>query len=978
MSKQSLPALVRLDRRRFVQWSATLAAAATLAPATLKGDGAEAAVYGNPDPLETSAGVETVFSMCLMCHSRCGVMAKVVNGVLLKVDGSPYHPNCLDPEDRVPYSTPIEQAKLVRGKNCAKSQAYPTLLYDPQRVLTPLKRVGPRGSGKWQSISWRQALDEIAEHLATIHDNDTDIDPAFPEFGKVSNKLVLSFGRWQNGQVEFTDRLFGKGFGTINYRHDHTSICEVSHHTGFNLLTDYRKNHFKPDLENCEYVVWFGASVLEANFPMQTLARMCANLIKRGGKMVTVDPRFSKTAAKSHRWVPIKPGMDVAFALGMARWIIDNRRYDENFLTNTRADVNGEKSFTDATFLVRLEDGKFALNEKKENLVVAQGAVVSAVTAPDGKGTLDPGVVMVDGAACRTAWSLWVERVREKTVAEYAELAGVPASMIEDTAREFTSFGKRAVANPYRGAVKHTNGAYAAIAVGQLNMLIGNYDWKGGNAAGGGTYKEFLGGPGTIDPQKVVGGVSPKGVPISRHSKSYEKDAPNLFARDGYPARRPWNPFSRDWNYQDLLPSIEAGYPYPIDTLITYWNALPYAAPAQREVFERTVADPEKIKLFVAFDVVIGETSRWADYILPDSTSLERWGTPHNASPVIATDVGNMRKPVVGSYLHATINGKERKFYVPTYARGNVALDAWIAKGEASSGAPAAEGPQLAEDVFIALAARLGIPGVGRGTFDITSGKEGLDWRADLYSAWDWYQNLLNNYSVSTGVPPEEILEKGGVFQPIAGSPADPVHRYSGEYMRAQYKNLLHFWIERLATTRDSMTGEFYDPLPAVLPVRDAMDRDVPEDDRFPFAIVTYKDAYHGQARTVQNAWLRAIKPENFIEMNRNDGGRLGIADGDTVRLVGRNGASVSGKVRLTEGVRPGVLAISHHYGHWGSGAETITIDGHSVAGDPPRALGVQSNLVGTLDPYLGNVCLTDKIGGSAGFFDARVRVERL
>ncbi len=978
MRKQSLPTLVLLDRRRFVQWSATLAAAATLAPATLKGDGAEAAVYGNPDPLETADGVETIFSLCLMCHSRCGVMAKVVNGVLLKVDGSPYHPNCLDPEERLPYATPVEEARLHRGKNCAKSQAYPTVVYDPQRVLTPLKRVGPRGSGQWQSISWQQALDEIAEHLATIHDNETDIDPAFPEFGKVSNKLVLSFGRWQHGQKEFTDRLFGKGFGTVNYRHDHTAICEVSHHTAFNLMTDYRKNHFKPDLERAEYVIWFGASVLEADFPMQTLARMCANLIKRGGKMVTVDPRFSKTAAKSHRWVPLKPGTDAAFALGMAHWIIENRRYDENFLTNTKADVNGEKSYCDATFLVRLTDGAFAKDASGKNLVVSGGSVFAADAAPGSKGELDPGVVTVAGEACRTVWSLFVDRVMEKSLEEYAELCGVPVAMIADTAREFTSYGKRAVANPYRGPVKHTNGVYNALAIGALNILVGNFDWAGGNSGGGGTHKEGRGNPGSIDPTKVVGGVTPKGVPISRHSKSYENDAPNLFARDGYPARRPWFPFNKDWLYHDLIPSIAEGYPYPVDTLITYWNALPYAAPAQRETFERTVADPEKIKLFVAFDVVIGETSRWADYILPDSTSLERWGTPHNASPVITTKLGNFRKPVVGTYIDVEIGGKERRFFVPTYARGNVALDAWRAQGLVSGNWPAAEGPQLAEDVFIALAVRLGIPGVGFGTFDLTGAKEGLDWRADLFSAWDYYLNLANNLSVDSGSSPEEIVAKGGVFQPLDRAPSDPAARYNGPYLKAQYKNLIHLYIERLALTRDSMTGEYYDPLPAVLPVRDVMDREVPEDDRFPFAVVTYKDAYHGQARTVQNSWLRAIKPENFIEMHRLDGERLGLADGETVRLVGRNGASVNGKIRLTEGVRPGVLAISHHYGHWASGAEATVIGGRPVAGDQARALGVQSNLVATLDPHLGNVCLTDKVGGSAAFFDARVRVERL
>ncbi len=966
-----------LSRRRFIELSSVAAAATAVAPSLFTGSKTEAATYGRPDPLETESGVETIFTMCFMCHSRCGAMAKVKNGVLLKVDGSPYHPNCADPEDRLPYSTPVTEAKLHRGKNCAKAQAYPTLIYDPQRVKTPLKRVGPRGSGQWQAISWKQALDEIAAHLRTIRDVETPIDPNFPEFGPKANQLVLSFGRWQHGQKEFTDRLFGSGFGTVNYRHDHTSICEVSHHTAFNLMTDFKKNHFKPDLEHADYVIWFGASVLEADFPHQTLARMCANLLARGGKMVTVDPRCSKTAGKSHRWVPIKPGTDAAFALGMARWIIDNRRYDENFLTNTKANVNGEKSFTDATFLVRLSDGTFAKDAAGNYLVVNGGQVYSANEAPGGKGELDPGVVEVDGQPCRTVWSLYVERVREKTVEEYAEICGVPVEMIVDTAREFTSYGKRAVVNPYRGPVQHTNGLYNALAIGTLNMLVGNFDWKGGNSAGGGTYREMGGAPGSIDPKKVVGGVTPKGIPLSRHGKFYEKDAPNLFARDGYPAKRPWTPFNRYWLYHDLIPSIEEGYPYPIDTLITYWNALPYATPAQREVFERTVANTEKIKLFVAFDVVIGEASRWADYILPDSTSIERWGTPHNGSPAVTTKVGNFRKPALGSYITVEINGKERKFYVPTFARGNVALDAWREVGEVRGNWPEAEGPQLAEDVFIALAVRLGIPGVGRNTFDLTGAKPGLDWRADLYSAWDYYLNLLNNLSVDTGVPPEEILEKGGVFAPLDREPKDPASRYEGPYLKSQFKGLVHFYIEALATTKDSMTGKTYDPLPGVHPIRDAIGREVEESPEYPFAVVTYKDAYHAQARTVQNSWLRLIKPENFIEMNRADGQRLGIRDGDWVKLTAPSGAAVQGRVKLVEGVRPGVLAVSHHYGHWASGAETVKINGQTVAGDAARRLGVQSNLVGRLDPYLGNVCLMDTVGGSAAFFDARVRVEK-
>ncbi|NIO09776.1 MAG: molybdopterin-dependent oxidoreductase, partial [Deltaproteobacteria bacterium] len=136
----------------------------------------------------------------------------------------------MEPDERLPYSTPYEEGRLVPGRNCVKSQAATQTLYDPYLLRNPLKRVGPRGSGQWQEITWKQALDEIAVKLAPYYDPNTSINQAFPEFGKVSNQIVFSAGRIEHGQKEYTDRIFKNGIGTANYRHDHTSICELSHH----------------------------------------------------------------------------------------------------------------------------------------------------------------------------------------------------------------------------------------------------------------------------------------------------------------------------------------------------------------------------------------------------------------------------------------------------------------------------------------------------------------------------------------------------------------------------------------------------------------------------------------------------------------------------------------------------------------------------------------------------------------------------
>lgn len=959
----------RWHRRTFLKMATMAGTALAITPPKFWGAAAETYVYGRSDVPDNDPRASFVRSVCLMCHSACGIQGKVVDGRLVKVDGNPYHPHGFIDTKRIPYTTPVEQANQIRGHNCVKSQAAVQTVYDPYRLRNPLKRVGPRGAGQWKEITWKEALDEIAERLRPYYQPSTPIDPAFPEFGNWSNKVVFSAGRIEHGQKEFTDRIWKNGFGTANFRHDHTSICEVSHHTGLYMMTDYAQNHFKPDILNADLLLWFGTRPLEANFPMQSLSQKIAEFLARGGRMITVDPVMSNTAARSHLWLPIKPGTDAALALGMARWMIDNGRYNVNFLTNTKGQVNGEKSFSDATFLVRLDNGLFLRDGAGKNMVWSGGQAYASDAAPGFKAELDPGVVTVNGVQARTVWSLFVERVREKTLEEYGAICGIDAEKIADVAREFAAAGTRGVADFYRGPVQHTNGAYNVFAIASLNILNGNFDHKGGWTVGGSHWHEMGGRVGQVSLSVVPGGHSPQGVPISRHSKTYETDAPNLFARDGYPAKRPWYPFNRDWTYHDLLPSIKEGYPYETEVLITYWNDVLYSAPAARKVGEQVLADESKIKLFVAFDILIGETSKWADYILPDTTWLERWSTPH-VSPATQTKASGFRQPLVGSYIAREIQNKTRLFYVSPLSQGNVALDFW-------SGTAEATGPQLMEDIMIALGGRLGIPGVGPGAFNVSSGAPGYDWRSDLYSAWDWYLNILNNFSVESGVPVEEIIAKGGVFEPTTGSPGDPAVLYNGDFVSHTYGKIVHFYIESLAKTRDSMTGELLDPLARYEPVKDVMRRPVSVPPGYDFHLITYRRVYHAQARTICNPALQGLEPENFIEINASDGRAMGLETGDVVRLVSPDGEVVQGRVRLTEGIRPGVVGIAHSYGHWEMGSHGGNqVDGRPLDFDPARGRGVSANLVMKIDPYLGDVTLQDTIGGSAAFYDSPVRIE--
>ena len=950
-----------MDRRRFLLISGTLAAGTAVG--NLVGPASVAAVatgQNPPDATEVDAGVQVIMSVCQNCHSRCGIMARVKDGVLLKVDGNPYHPNNLGEDERPAYGTPVETAKRRPGRLCAKGQAGVQVVYDPYRVKQPLKRVGPRGSGQWKTITWEQAFAEIAAKLRPLRDLATLIDPAAPELGPIANQVLYSPGRTIEGG--FTDRIWGAGFGTINRREDHTSICETSHHVANELMTwdekanAGRKNHFKPDILAAKYIMLFGASFLEANFPMVALARKMMEFRAKGGKYVVVDPRFSNTAALSHRWVPIKPGGDAALAHGMARWMLENGKYDAKYLANANqaaAKAGGEPTWTDAARLVVVDPNHAdarrylradAIGGNPETYVVWTGGVAKEIGEAAVVGDLEPGEVTVAGRRCKTAFQLLKERILARSLAQYAEDSGLSPDLIVTLASEFAVAGKQAITNAYRGAVQHTNGVYNQLSVNLLNTLAGNYDWQGGNAGGGGGYPE---GAGVTPLGAVPNGVSPKGIKLNRTVKQYEKDAPSLFKRDGgYPAKRPWFPYGTNGNYQEIIPSAADAYPYPIKALFTYWNAWPYSTPGLRKTFEDYVKDEQKLPLFVAISLNMGEVAAFADYILPDTSYLEKWGFP-GMTPTILTRGTSFQQPVVGK-----LDGKD------------------IGSGPFSPDAhnvytPVLPNTKTVGDIHIGLAKALGLPGVGEKAFQDGS---------PLHTYWDYFKKGLENLSKNTGKPITEIVAKGGVFE-------DPGNEYDGKYLKYKYGNVIKLYIEQLATTKDSMTGQYFDGLPHYDPPKFADDTPIASVDEkeFPFHLITYKMAWHAQARTATLPWLMIIQPENFVEINATDGKRLGIGDGDKVRLISATSpAGVVGKAKLTEGLRPGVIAVSGHFGHWELASKPYVVDGVAQGADPSRGAGLSPNPIMRLDQFKGrilNTSIQDKVGGSVSFSDSRVKL---
>lgn len=981
-----------VDRRRFLQASAAVAGTALAGGALLRSRPARAGEFGEKDPDPTDGTV--IRSTCQMCHGRCGLVAKVKDGVLLKIDGNPYNPQNTDPAERIPYGTdpagmfgslPVAQE---RGRMCPRGLAGIQSIYNPYRLPGPVKRVGARGSGKWKPISWATAISEIAarinELIPPADRNTKDIDPSLPSLGKIANGLLVSPGRTVEGLV--WERTFKSGFGTANWRLDHTSICEASHHVANRMATTGGvaggKHGFTSDHAECKYAVIIGANPLEANFAMVPLARGIVNMKAAGGKLVVVDPRFSNTATKADKWIPAKPGTDGAFAMGLARAILDAGRHRVAYLTNANkaaASADSEPVYTDATWLVVTDPGP---NQGKLlDPVIANGSGTAtnrfawsagaglefdpASTMTAAEGELLPGEVTVgiNAVKCKTAFELYREQVRSRTLEQWAVLCGVPAADMNAVAMELTNpaYGRATGIWSYRGPVQHANGTMAQLAIEGVVSLLGNIDYRGGLTAGAGGFGDdnatAMGG---VNLKTVAGAVSPAGPRLDRAGTAYGAVA-GLAARDGYPAARPWFPFAVLGNFQEIVPGIADQYPYPAKVLITYWNAFPYSVPALRSVFQATVADEVKLPLFVAVDPTIGENSAYADYILPDTTYLEKWSFPHGGNAAELVKSTPFQQPVVGQLDGVTIGTAPFNPDAPN------AFTSFLGP----------EGPRMVIDIMRDLAAALGLPGVGAGAF--------ADGGA-FDRAWDLVKRQVGNVALNAGVTVADVIAKGGHFQDAGQSYADfgGTASPTGAYLKNRYGGARRFYVDALVSTRDWRVDQPYYPFgvarwePSM-----HMDGSPVADPAFPFHLVTYKTVLHGQARTFVNPWLMLFRPENAVEIAASDARVLGVETGDLVRVKSpSDSAGAVGRALVQEGLRPGVVAVSHHFGHWEGGARPQVVEGSkqltSKNAEAWRGAGITINPLLRRDAMFPNVSLQDRLGGSVSFYDTRVTIEKV
>jgi anaerobic selenocysteine-containing dehydrogenase len=249
-------------------------------------------------PKRVEKHYQLVPTICFNCESACGLLAYVnkATGEIDKFEGNPKHP-------------------ASRGRLCAKGPATINQIHDPDRILYPMKRSGPRGSGKWTRTSWPEVLQEFGGRIRRAMQQ-----------GR-GNQVMYHVGR--PGHDFIMDRTL-QAWG-IDGHNSHTNVCSSSARLGY-LLWHYADRP-SPDHANSRFILLLSAH-LESGHYFNPHAQRIIEGKMAGAKLAVMDPRLSNTASMADYWLPTYPGTEAAVLLAMGKIILDENLFDAAFVKN--------------------------------------------------------------------------------------------------------------------------------------------------------------------------------------------------------------------------------------------------------------------------------------------------------------------------------------------------------------------------------------------------------------------------------------------------------------------------------------------------------------------------------------------------------------------------------------------------------------------------------------------------------------------
>ena len=766
---------------------------------------------------------------CFNCEAGCGLVAYFDQETdqIAKIEGNPEHPGS-------------------RGRNCAKGPATLNQVYDPERILHPMKRVGERGGGQWERITWDQALDEISGRLrqAIVEDR--------------HNEIMYHVGR--PGEDGYTDRVL-KAWG-VDGHNSHTNICSSNARIGYQSWM----GHDRPssDFANAE-VIFLISSHLEAGHYFNPHAQRIMEAQEKGAKIICVDPRLSNTGAKADHWLAPWPGTEPFLLLAIARLLIDAGTWNK-------------------TFMRRWTNWETYLRQTRPDLPVEWSSVRPALLAEYAEYT--------------------PEAAEQKT--------GIAAALIRELADLIGAHPTKFASHNWRAAgAGHLGGWQVARSLFFLNVLTGSVATKGGTAGNGmNKFKPAapIGAPGNTKWNELEW---PKEYPLSYHEMSIL--LPH-FLNEGRGALEVY--FSRVYNPIWTNPD---GF--------TWMEAL---------------TDESKVRCHVALTPTWSETAWFADYVLPMGVSVERHDV-HSYETHAGRWIG-FRQSTFRRYAEMKNGGplgpdvrsydynpgevwEENEFWIDLSWRidpdGALGIRKWFESD-------AHPGKAVTIDEYYERMFSESVPGLAKVAAE--AGQTALEYMRDrgAYAVpgdpYEPYEHPVEDDALEGCHKDDDgVYRKAGTagawggdldelddisLVPLGdGSPAVDIDGEAKEGFPTPSKKL-----ELYSTTLAEWGWPEY-ATPKWIPSQVHWeDLDLAGTERI--LLPTFRIPTLIHTRSANSKWLNEISHRHPLWIHPEDAEKLGIDEGGLVRVTTRIGHFVIVAWR-TEGIRPGVVAASHHMGRW-------------------------------------------------------------
>lgn len=522
------------------------------------------------------------------CHGGCGVIAHIKNNRLIKIEGDPDHP-------------------MNRGRLCPRCLAMTQYVHHPERLTRPLKRAGKRGENKWQEISWDEAFDLIEEKFGSIRN----------DFGPESVVFSMGTGRDVGAWI----CMLAYAFGSPNVSFALSgNACYTPRITASEIvLGDYcifdggqwcAKGHDDPRYTVPECIVIWGYNI-PASCPDNIFGHWAIDLMKKGSKLITIDPRLSWFASRSDKWLLIRPGTDGALAMGFLNIIIQEGLYDKDF----------GKKWTNAPHLIRKDTGKllresdlmpngssdnFAAWDVINKNIVIWGSHHAVYKTKVSEAALEGQfkIKLKDGKEINatTVWSEFCARAAEYPVEKVAEITWLKERDIIDAAR---LYAKSKPATIQWGLAIDSTPAITptATAIAALWCITGNLGIPGGNVIARYAYNAVA---------YALPGA--KGV-IKRPSKEIDEK------RIGYREYGLFREFIWRAQTDKVLEQIFSEDPYPVKGM---WIQCCILIGGTGYDPARWIKALKKLDFTVVVDIFMTPTCQMADVVLPATTFLEK------------------------------------------------------------------------------------------------------------------------------------------------------------------------------------------------------------------------------------------------------------------------------------------------------------------------------------------------------------------